>query len=115
MQHLRQTVEQARVAFGLPPLIDHRFALALRNKREKAGISLRKLAKEANISPTYLSRVETAQSAPPSEGVIKAIASIIGADEYELLLLANKLPTSVTEALLRLSADELRKLESQLH
>lgn len=67
-----------------------RFGALLRSKREAANISLRKLAKHLGMSPTYLSFVERGIEAPLLYLQIKSAALLLGADEVELDLAANR-------------------------
>lgn len=110
MNELRQAVERMRAAAGLPPLVDPAFGLRLREMRKERGLSLRKLAAEAEISPTFISKVENGHVSPPSHDAICRVAKALGRDHFELLLLAGKLPKEVEEMLLLSSASDLRRL-----
>ncbi len=48
---------------------------------------------------TYLSKIENGRVDPPSTAVITALAEELGADAYELIALAGKVPPSVGETL----------------
>lgn len=57
----------------------------LRAIRLERGLSLRKVAYEADISAVYLSDVELGHRRPPSVALIKKIAEALGADVEELM------------------------------
>ncbi len=59
--------------------------------------SLRDFARKVNLSATYLSRIENGKESPPSEAVIEKIADALGADKYELLSAAGKVPNEFIE------------------
>lgn len=107
---LRAAVEELRAALGLPPLVDGTFGTELRRLRKQRGISLRSLAGQVGVSPTYVSKIENAHLGSPSEAVVREIARALETDEWEFLLLARKLPSELVAALLELSADELREI-----
>lgn len=48
---------------------------------------------------TYLSKIENAKVGPPSTRAIVALAEELGADAYELIALAGKVPPAVGETL----------------
>lgn len=49
------------------------------------------------VSPTYLSKVERDEFAPPAEEKVKAIAKILGRDPDELLALAGRVSSDISE------------------
>ena len=53
------------------------FGYYLRELREKNKVSLRKLAKETNLDPAYLSRVEREMSPAPRAAIIERIAKVL--------------------------------------
>ncbi|MBI2502232.1 MAG: helix-turn-helix transcriptional regulator [Candidatus Latescibacteria bacterium] len=63
----------------------------IRHRREKASLSLRKVAEQVQVNPSYLSRVERGVI-PPSEVLIRALARALGAEAEELLLIAGRVP-----------------------
>ena len=69
------------------------FGQRLRELRKARGIALRKLAEEAGIDFTYLSKIETGAMPPPSEEAIMALASTLNVDPDELFALAKKMPS----------------------
>ena len=104
-----------------------RFGALVRREREAKEIGLREMAKMIGVSPTYLSKVERDEFPPPAEDKVKTIAKIIECDADELLALAGRVSSDLSEiikkhpvelaALLRttrgLTADEVTKLARQ--
>ncbi|HZT28771.1 MAG TPA: helix-turn-helix transcriptional regulator [Bryobacteraceae bacterium] len=72
-----------------------RFGAHIRALREAQEISLRKFAERAQISPTYLSKVERDEFPPPGEEAVRRIADILGEDPDELLALAGKVASDL--------------------
>lgn len=60
------------------------FGHTLRILRSTAGISLREMAREMNVSPAYLSQVERGLLPPPTHERIHVIAGILGIPESSL-------------------------------
>ena len=56
-----------------------KFGAFVRREREAKEIGLREMAKKIGVSPTYLSKVERDEFAPPAEDKVRKIAAIIGA------------------------------------
>jgi HTH-type transcriptional regulator, competence development regulator len=77
------------------------FGAVVRREREAKKIGLREMAKMIGISPTYLSKIERDEFLPPAEDKVKAIAKIIGSDTDELLALAGKVSSDLTEIIRR--------------
>jgi len=71
------------------------FGALVRREREAKEIGLREMAKKIGVSPTYLSKVERDDFAPPAEDKVKLIAEILGLDADELLALANKVASDL--------------------
>ncbi len=71
------------------------FGRVLRELRvkNKDYSSLREFAKKVGLSAAYLSRIENEKEPPPSETVVEKLAEALGADRYELLGYAGKVPT----------------------
>lgn len=95
------------------------FGPYLREQRERLAAddpsySLRQVAGRVGIQPSYLSKVERGQVAPPSEETIVKIAGELGEDPDVLLALAGKV-SSELQAIIRkrpkLFARLLRQLE----
>ncbi len=74
-----------------------KFGAYIRTLREAQEISLRKFADRAQISPTYLSKVERDEFPPPGEEAVRRIAEILGEDPDELLALAGKVASDLPE------------------
>ena len=101
-----------------------KFGATVRREREKLEIGLREMAKKIGVSPTYLSKVERDEFPPPAEDKVRKIAEIFGSDVDELLALAGKVSSDLSEiirerprelaALLRttkgLTADDVARL-----
>ena len=73
------------------------FGETLRAAREAKEIGLRRFADQIGISPTYLSKVERGEFAPPAEDKIVAMAQALGLDQDELLALAGKVASDLTQ------------------
>lgn len=104
----------------------------LREARKKTDpqFSLRKFAESVGISPTFLSKIETGEFAPPAPERIKKIAELLEIDADELLALANKMDPDLSEIIreqpkamadflrtardLNLSEGEIQKLTERL-
>jgi transcriptional regulator with XRE-family HTH domain len=78
-----------------------KFGAFVRREREAKEIGLREMAKMIGVSPTYLSKVERDEFAPPAEDKVKAIAHIIGCDADELLARAGRVATDLSEIIKR--------------
>ena len=70
----------------------------IRQKREAAGLSLRKLAGAARMNAAYLSRVESGK-VRPSDAFLRRISKILRTRVEELLLLAGQVPSSWQKAI----------------
>jgi transcriptional regulator with XRE-family HTH domain len=100
------------------------FGALVRREREAKEIGLREMAKKIGVSPTYLSKVERDEFPPPAEDKVRKIAEIIGRDADELLALAGKVASDLTDIIRQrpremadflraskgLTADELARL-----
>ena len=101
-----------------------KFGAFIRREREAREIGLREMAKMIGVSPTYLSKVERDEFAPPAEDKVRAIAKIIGCDADDLLARAGRVSSDISDiikrqpveltALLRttkgMTADEIARL-----
>ena len=101
-----------------------KFGAYVRQEREGREIGLREMAKMIGVSPTYLSKIERDEFAPPAEDKVRKIAEIFGSDADELLALAGRVSSDLSEiirqrprelaALLRttkgLTADDVARL-----
>lgn len=105
-------------------MLKETFGVFMRRRREEKEIGLREMAKKIGVSPTYISKVERDEFPPPAEDKVRLIAKEIDCNVDELLALAGKVSTDLSDiikrnpvevaALLRttrgLSAAELNKL-----
>ncbi len=88
----------------------------LREAKRKTDVtfSLRRFAQQLEVSATYLSKVETGDSPPPTADKIMRIAELLDTDADELLALAGKvdplLPSIIREQP-RAVADLLRSVQ----
>lgn len=103
------------------------FGATVRRLREDKKIGLRKFAQLVGMSPTYLSKVERDEFNPPSEEKVIAIAKALGQDADELLALAGRLSSDLTDIIQRhprematflraangLSAQEMQRLADE--
>ena len=78
-----------------------KFGAFIRRERERKEIGLREMAKMIGVSPTYMSKVERDEFPPPAEDKVRAIANIIGCDVDELLALAGRVSSDVTDIIKR--------------
>jgi transcriptional regulator with XRE-family HTH domain len=101
------------------------FGAVIRKAREAKDISLRDLARRIEVSPTFLSKVET-EGWLPKEDKLRKIAATLEINGDELVALAGRVPSDLTDiikkhgaqqelaSLLRItkaySADEMNKL-----
>ena len=74
-----------------------KFGAFVRREREEKEIGLREMAKMIGVSPTYLSKVERDEFPPPAEDKVIAIAGILDCDQDELLALAGKVSSDLTD------------------
>ena len=103
------------------------FGATVRRLREVQRIGLRKFAQMVGMSPTYLSKVERDEFAPPAEDKVRAIADALGQDADELLALAGRLSSELADIIKRhprematflraangLSAEEMQRLAEE--
>lgn len=74
------------------------FGTRVRQLRKAKGFTQRELAALLGVSFTYVSKVENEKlhfGDYPSEKFIHKLADVLGADEDELLLLADKVPEAI--------------------
>ena len=103
------------------------FGARVRRLREAKEIGLRPFARMIGISATYLSKIERDELPPPAEARVKAIARLLGEDPDELLALAGKVASDVSDIIRKqpremasflrtargLGPEEIRCLEEQ--
>jgi HTH-type transcriptional regulator, competence development regulator len=88
------------------------FGGRVRQLRKAKGLTLRDLAPRVGVGFTYLSKIENGRldfGDFPGESLIRKLASALGADEDELLLLAEKIPDDIRRRVLQ-RPDAFRKL-----
>ena len=104
-----------------------KFGAFVRREREAKEIGLREMAKKIGVSPTYLSKVERDEFPPPAEDKVRRIAAIIDRDPDELLALAGRVASDLTDIIRQrpreladflraakgLTADDLARLARQ--
>jgi transcriptional regulator with XRE-family HTH domain len=73
------------------------FGALVRREREAKEIGLREMAKKIGVSPTYLSKIERGDFDPPAEDKVRKIAEILGLDPDELLALAGRVASDLTD------------------
>ena len=80
---------------------------------EDRSFSVRQLAQRIGVEPSYLSKIERNQVAPPSEATITLLARELGEDPDLLLAMAGKVSSDLQQIILnrpQLFADLLRQL-----
>jgi transcriptional regulator with XRE-family HTH domain len=70
-----------------------RIGARIRQLRKNRGLGIKALAKKVKVDQAYLSRIETGL-VQPSEHVLKKVSRALRYDEAELMVLADKIPTS---------------------
>jgi transcriptional regulator with XRE-family HTH domain len=73
------------------------FGATIRELREEKRIGLRQFARMIGVSATYLSKIERSEMPPPAEDRVKEIARLLDQDPDELLALAGKVASDLTE------------------
>ena len=94
------------------------FGSYIRERREalrasSRDFSVRRVAAAIGVQPSYLSKVEREEVAPPSEATISRLAEVLGEEPDVLLALAGKVSSQLQEIIRarpRLVADLLREL-----
>ena len=75
-----------------------KFGERIRRKRLEKRLGLRETADLIDRSPTYLSRLERLEEThPPSEEVIRSLADLLDDDFHELMQLAGRLSSELTD------------------
>ena len=91
------------------------FIRSVRDKRfkEDRSFSVRQVAQRIGVEPSYLSKIERDQVAPPSEATICRLAGELGEDADLLLAMAGKVSSDLRNIILQrpqLFAELLRQL-----
>ena len=95
------------------------FGKYIRTAREKRlskdrSYSVRQVAQRIGVEPSYLSKIERDQVAPPSEATIRRLAGELGEDADLLLAMAGKVSSDLQHIILhrpQLFAELLRQLK----
>ncbi len=74
-----------------------KFGATVRREREKLEIGLREMAKKIGVSATYLSKIERDEFPPPAEDKVRKIAKILGRDVDQLLALAGRVSSDLSD------------------
>lgn len=77
------------------------FGTFLRETREACGFGLNELARQAEMSPTFLSLIERGLQPPPGVEKLEALARLLNQQPDKFLGLAGKLPPDVPAIILR--------------
>ena len=110
------------------PKKPRKFGETVRELRNAKKIGLRRFAELIGMSPTYLSKVERDEFPPPAEVKVVAIATALDQDPDELLALAGRVASDLSEIIqehprematfLRsakgLSAEEIKRLAKEV-
>jgi len=96
------------------------FGRFIRNRREElreldSSYSVRQVAGRIDVQPSYLSKVERGEVAPPSEAKIVRLAEVLEVDADVLLALAGKVSSDLMEAIRKrpvLFAELIRELRT---
>ena len=80
----------------------NQFGPYIREKRESLkatdrAFSVRRVAERVGLEPSYLSKIERGEQAPPSEAKIRALARDLGEDPDVLLAMAGKVSADLQE------------------
>lgn len=87
------------------------FGSVLRRLRRDRDLGIKQLAPELGVNYTYLSKLENDKSIP-SEDLIDRIAEYFHEDRDRLYIAADKIPTTVLDALKRNPDQVLKYLRS---
>ena len=82
--------------------------------RQDRSFSVRQVAQRIGVEPSYLSKIERDQVAPPSEATITRLAQELGEDSDLLLAMAGKVSSDLQRIILnrpQLFAELLRQLK----
>lgn len=83
-------------------------------RKDDPRFSVRQVAGRVGVEPSYLSKVERGEEAPPSEARIRALAEDLGEDADVLLALAGKVSEDLQAIIRRrpaLMAQMIRELK----
>jgi HTH-type transcriptional regulator, competence development regulator len=86
-----------------------KFGSFIRQKREEKRLSLREMAKMIQVSPTFLSKVET-EDWKPGEEKLRKIAEVIGCDPDDLFARAGRVPAELADIIKQSPRPEMTAL-----
>lgn len=72
-----------------------------RRRTDDPTMSVRQVAARVGVEPSYLSKVERGEVAPPSEATIVALAQVLEEDPDVLLAMAGKVSSDLQEVIRR--------------
>ncbi len=93
---------------------DHLRNVRTRLRQEDRRSSLRQVAKRIDVEPSYLSKIERGEVAPPSEATTVKLAKELGQDPDVLLAMAGKVSSDLQEIIRKrpeLFAELIRQLK----
>ncbi len=93
---------------------DHLRDVRKRLRQEDRRYSLRQVAKRIDVEPSYLSKIERGEVAPPSEATTVKLAKELGEDPDVLLAMAGKVSSDLQEIIRKrpeLFAELIRQLK----
>jgi len=82
-------------------MAEKKFGEFVRDRRKEKEIGLREMAIKISVSPTYLSKIERDEFAPPTEEKVRKIAEILDCDVDELLALAGRVASDLSDIIKR--------------
>ncbi len=88
------------------------FGQILRTLRTRAGIGIKRLAPDLDVSYTYLSKLENREITPSAE-LVNRVAQYFDYDPDTLLLSAGKIPEEILEILREHPDDALKFLRER--
>jgi transcriptional regulator with XRE-family HTH domain len=71
------------------------FGTRIRELRKITNLSQREVAEKIGINFTYLSKIESGDMNPPSQEVIRKLATVLGVEFDVLMTIAGKVPTEL--------------------
>lgn len=77
------------------------FGALVRQQRSSQGWSVQKFAQEVGVSTNFMSSMERGLRPPPGEQKIIRIAKLLGQDKDEMLAMAGKVASDVTEVIIQ--------------
>jgi transcriptional regulator with XRE-family HTH domain len=82
----------------------------IRSRLEESKMSRSQLARDAGLSQGYVSKLVAGTEAPPSEPMIRDLATILELDPDVMLFAANMIPRWMELAILELDPVEVREV-----